>query len=252
MNGAPANGKNPERANESGLDCWLEAVRRRRQELDLEVKGGERAQLVLDQLLRTRRGMTPIAEDFYARAWAALERASSVIADYDSQSQGALSASSQRVREVSKRLSDSRAERKAAPGAFTKIPKESAIEKLEQEHRDAHADDAGLLEARTSGRVPLEHRWYEAARDVLMGGQSLIASLEADRPRLTAAVENAARARAELQGLSTILERSNCRDGGNAFTVNSLDAAQVLDMARRRPLGDPSSAAHRRFLDEAL
>src|SRR5260221_8334671 len=82
------------------VSCWLEAVRRRRAQLELELVAGDRARSALDYLIEVRRRMSSVAEDLYGTSWAALERASSDLAEFDRQSLGALEGSRKRVREA--------------------------------------------------------------------------------------------------------------------------------------------------------
>jgi hypothetical protein len=204
----PTNAQTPMDSNgvpgDSGLACWLEAVRHRRAQLETGLRAGERARAVLDQILSVRRQMSGLAEDLYGSAWAALERASSDLAEFDRQSQGALDESKKRLREAGRQLFSHVA--KDAPEKPGKS--DSEVRQLEQEHRDAQAADARLLEERLAARAPLEARYAAAARDLLFAGQALILSLEADRPRLNTAIECAAGAENELRDIARIEARN--------------------------------------------
>jgi hypothetical protein len=208
---APTNGAamQPSCTGSSGdaVSCWLEAVRRRRAQLELDLHAGDRARTVLELLASVRRRMSGLAEDLYGTAWTALERASSDLAEFDRQSQGALDESKRRVREASRHLFSHVA--KDAPEKPGET--DSEVRQLEQEHREAHAADARLLEERLAGRTSLEGRYAAAARDALLAGQAMILSLEADRPRLAAAVESAERAEEELREIARIEGRNSAR-----------------------------------------
>ncbi len=158
---------------------------RSREQLELEIKAGEAAERLLDQLVTVRRRITGVAEDLYMEAWAALEHASSDLAAFDRQSQGALDESRARIREASRRLfTHSCTDATAKPGE-----PDRDVRRLEQEHRDAHAAEVRLLEELKRGRAPIEERYRVSARDVLLAGQVLTTSLEADRSKLAAAVD---------------------------------------------------------------
>jgi hypothetical protein len=230
------NGATPScvKEHDEGLACWLEAVRRRRVQLEVDIRAGERAQLVLCQLANVRRRMSGVAEDLYEQACAALERASSELAKYDRQSQGALAESNERVREASRRLFSAR-----TAGKDTPEKPDSEVRRLEQEHKDAHAADRRLLRERTGRRVPLERRHAAASRDILLAGQALLASLESDRPRLAAAAAGAERARTELQEIERVEKLAGngaspsdrgtyaAAAGGNTVIIDALKAADV-------------------------
>ena len=246
------NGATPScvKEHDEGLACWLEAVRRRRAQLDLDIHAGERAQLVLDQLVNVRRRMSGVAEDLYEQACAALERVSSELANFDRQSQGALAESNERVREASRRLFSARTAGKDSP-----VKPDSEVRRLEQEHRDAHAADRRLLRERTGRRVPLERRHAAASRDILLAGQALLASLESDRPRLAAAAASAERARTELREIERVEKLAGngaapaargadtAAAGGNTFIIDAPRAYDVIALLGG-PIPFPRTIGH--------
>jgi hypothetical protein len=178
---------------------WDAAVRERRKKFELEIAAGTRARHVLDLLVSVRRHMSGLAEDLYRKACAALERAALDLDLYDAQSEGALDASRAGTRVVCERLSKLRREAAARPGEL-----DLEVQKLEQEHRDAHAVEDRLLETRNSGRIPLENRYDAAARDVLLAGGGMLASLEPDRAQIEAGAAAGLRAAKALATLDQL------------------------------------------------